>query len=385
VKQLKLGILGAALLTLPVTAFAAVQGSDHDMTGGGDKLCFACHVPHNAQGATLWSRDLTGNPFSGVQALCFTCHDGGVTNIGQTTVFDAAKEQHATVGADCSGSGACHDVHDQNPNGTGKFTVAGVTLTNNSYCETCHDATPFTGAEALGDHTAGLTHFTNGTTFTCNQCHTIHGATAQTVNPAGLTNPILLDDNEPSGYYGSFCISCHNGTAPAEAAQGTGGVAASDVWDYSEGTNDGTETKHPTITTSGGFPVNGCDKCHDVHDPTGTVYGYLLTDDNTDSGFCESCHDGAQAPGVGANTHPTAIPADVGMNSGLSPALPWAHQIDEDGNVGADWSSATTNRMVCETCHSVHKQGNTGVEAEYFLRWENGTTNQLCTACHTDN
>jgi hypothetical protein len=211
VKKLNWILLGLFLAAIPATGFAAVQGSDHDMTTAAEQLCFACHVPHNAEGATLWARDLTANPFSGVQALCYTCHDGGVTSIGFTTVFDVAKEQHATVGADCSGAGACHDVHDQNPNGTGKFTVAGVTQTNNSYCETCHDATPFSGAEVWGDHTAGITHFTNGTTFTCNQCHTIHGATAQTLNPVGLTNPILLDDNEPGGFYGAFCISCHNG------------------------------------------------------------------------------------------------------------------------------------------------------------------------------
>jgi hypothetical protein len=360
------------------------------MTGGGEELCFACHIPRLAQGQNLWARDLTGNPFSGVQALCFTCHDGGVTAIGQTTVFDAAKEQHATVGTDCSGAGACHDVHNQNPNGTGKFTVAAVTLTNNSYCETCHDATPFPGAELHGDHTAGITHFTNGTTFTCNQCHTIHGATTQTTNPVGLNNPILLADNQPGAYYGAFCISCHNGTAPAEAALGTGGVAATDVFDYAEATNDGTETKHPTISTTGGFPVGGCNKCHEVHNPTATAFNYLLSDgtngvDNTDSQFCEACHDGAQAPGIGGNSHPVAVPADITMNTGVTPALPWANQIDEDGNAGIDYSGATANRMVCQTCHSVHKLGNTGPEAEFFLRHENGSTNQLCRACHVDN
>lgn len=377
--------LGLILVAWPIVGLCAIQGSDHDMTGGGEELCFACHVPHLAFGQKLWARDLTGNPFSGVQALCYTCHDGNVTSVGLTTVFDTGKEQHATVGSDCSGDGACHDVHTQNPNGTGKFTVASVTLTNNSYCETCHDATPFTGAEGLGDHTAGITHYTNGSTFTCNQCHTLHGATAQTTPPLGLTNPILLADNRPGAYYGAFCISCHNGTAPAAGMPGTGGVAASDVFNYSMATNDGTETKHPTISTTGSFPVEGCNKCHDVHDPTGTAYGYLLMDDNTDSGYCVSCHDGSQAPAVGANTHPTAVPSDVSMNVGLTPALPWANQIDEDGTVGADWSGATTNRMVCETCHSVHRQGNTGVDAEFFLRHENGSTNQICRACHTDN
>jgi predicted CXXCH cytochrome family protein len=377
-------VLSAALLLLPVSSMAGVAGGDHDLTGGGQKLCETCHLPHNALGARLWASAPSGT-FTGVQDLCYTCHDGGVTSVGVTTVFNATLEQHATVGTDCSGAGACHDVHDQNPNGTGKFTVAGVTETNGSYCETCHDATQFTGAEGLGDHTAGITHFTNGTTFTCNQCHTVHGATAQTTNPPGLTNPILLDDNQTGAYYGTFCISCHAGTAPAIAMPGTGDVAASDIFDYSEATNDGTETKHPTTSTTGGFPVEGCDKCHDVHDPAATASGYLLMSDNTGSAYCLSCHDGAQAPGVGANTHFTGVPSDVNMNSGLTPALPWANQVDEDGSAGADWSGATANQMICETCHSVHRQGNTGPDAQYFLRHENGTTNQLCLACHTDN
>lgn len=381
-KRILIATLGLALLCLPMASMAGVAGSDHDLTGGGQKLCEACHTPHNAQGDNLWGAAPSGT-FTGVQDLCYTCHDGGVTSVGLTTAFDATAEQHAIVGSDCSGAGACHDVHNQNPNGTGRFIV--VTETNNSYCETCHDATMFTGAEGLGDHTAGITHFTNGAGFTCNQCHTVHGATAQTNNPVGLTNPILLADNDVT-YYGAFCISCHNGVVPTEAVVGTGGVAVTtDAYDYSEGLADGTETKHPTITTAGGTPVDGCDKCHDVHDPAGTAFGYLLLEDNTNSAYCLACHSAAGAPPIGANTHYIGVPTDVNMNSGLTPALPWANQVDEDGTSGADWASATANMMVCETCHSVHKEGNTGVDAQYFLRWENGGTNQLCSACHVDN
>ena len=374
----------AAVLVLPSVSSAGVAGSDHDLTGTGDSLCFACHVPHNAQGAKLWATAPSGT-FSGVQDLCYTCHDGSVTNVGVTTAFNTAKEQHAAVGADCSGNGACHDVHNQNPNGSGKFLVVTDANANNTYCDDCHGATPFPGAEALGDHTAGITHFTDAS-FTCDQCHSAHGATPQTTNPTGLTNPILLADNQPGAYYGAFCISCHNGTAPAEAVSGTGGVAASDVFDYSEAVNDGTEAKHPTITTGGAFPVGGCNKCHDVHDPAGTNYGYLLMADNANSAYCRSCHDGAQAPGVGGNTHPDNVAvSDPNMNSGLTPALPWANQIDEDGNAGADWPSASANFIVCESCHSVHRQGYTGADQGYLLRDALGQGTKLCTDCHSAN
>ena len=133
-------------------------------------------------------------------------------------------------------------------------------------------------------------------------------------------------------------------------------------------------------------PVGGCSKCHDVHDPTVTpVPDYLLPVDNTNSAYCIACHDGAQAPGIGANTHYTGVPTDVNMNSGLTPPLPWANQIDEDGTAGADFTGATANMMVCESCHSVHRNGNAGVDGQYFLRHENGNANQLCSACHTAN
>ena len=379
-KKLAILVATLALLALPAAVFAGVAGSDHDLTGSGEKLCFACHIPHNALGDKLWSQTPSGT-FSGVQDLCYTCHDGTPTSIGLTTAFDVAKEQHLNVGTDCSGDGACHDVHNQNPNGTGRFIV--VTETNNSYCETCHDATQFAGAEGLGDHTAGLTHFTNGGTFTCNQCHTVHGATAQTNNPTGLTNPILLADNKPS-YYGAFCISCHNGTAPTEAVTGTGGQAATDVWNYADATTDHTGWKHPTTTTSTTNPVNGCDKCHDVHDPTASpAPKYLLMADNTNSAYCTSCHTAAGAPQVGGNSHFTGVPTDVNMNSGLTPALPWANQINEDGTAGADWPTATANRMVCETCHSVHKQGYQTTPG-YALRDDN-SNNEICQACHSSN
>jgi len=381
-RKLAIVMAGVALLAFPVAALGGVSGSDHDLTGSGEKLCFACHIPHNALGDKLWARTPSGT-FSGVQDLCYTCHDGGVTSVGLTTAFDVAKQQHKTVGADCSGDGACHDVHNQLPNGTGRFVVE--TATNGSYCESCHDATMFTGAEGLGDHTAGLTHYTNGGSFTCNQCHTIHGATAQTTNPSGLTHPILLADNQPGAFYGAFCISCHNGTAPAEATVGSGGQAATDVFNYAEATNDGTEWKHPTTSTTGANPVGGCNKCHDVHDPAASpAPNYLLMADNANSAYCTSCHSAAGAPAVGANTHYTGVPSDVNMNSGLTPALPWANQIDEDGTVGADWASATANYMACETCHSVHKLGDQTVDGGYLLR-DGNSNNQICQACHTAN
>ena len=377
-------ITGLCLIGQPPYIFAGVTGSDHDLTGGGQKLCEACHTPHNAQGAALWSAIPTGT-FTGVQDLCYTCHDGSVTAIGLLTAFNSATEQHLGVGSDCSGEGACHNVHSQNPNVSGRFLV--VSETNNSYCETCHNDTPFPGAIDLGDHTAGISHLTKPPPFTCNQCHTVHGATPQTTNPFGLTNPILLGDNQPGAYYGAFCISCHKGIVPDEAVAGTGGLAANDMFDYSEFITDGSEDKHPTTAVQGddGYAIGGCDLCHDVHDPTGISYGYILKANNTNSAYCLSCHDGASSQAVGTNTHYTGVPNDVNMNSDIMPPLPWADQINEDAYPGFDWPDATPNAMVCETCHSVHRAGWSSVGSGYFLRHSNGNLSNLCTACHTNN
>ena len=72
-KKLTLVVVSLMLIVVPSLALAAVSGSDHDLTGTGAKLCFACHTPHNAAGASLWSSAPSGT-FTGVQDLCYTCH-----------------------------------------------------------------------------------------------------------------------------------------------------------------------------------------------------------------------------------------------------------------------------------------------------------------------
>jgi predicted CXXCH cytochrome family protein len=273
-------------------------------------------------------------------------------------------------------------VHD---NTNGDFLAVDTSGVDNP-CEACHNATPAI-ANSWGDHTtaAGGNHQMTVGTFECNQCHTVHGATAQTNQIGTLTAPILLADNNTT-YYGDFCISCHSGTAPTGGTVGAGGVAASDQFNYAEVNNDGTELKHPTINTTGwaGTGVGGCNKCHDVHNP-GSTTTHLLLASNIDSAYCMSCHDGASAPGTtggGGGSHYTGIPTNVSMNTlTAGNALPWADQIDDDGNVGDDYVGATANMMVCETCHSAHRAGADG----YFLRNVNGATNAICSRCHVDN
>jgi len=385
--------LAAFVMGIPVIAYAGVAGTPHDLRAGGGNitaqdLCFACHIPHNAGSEKLWART-TGSTFTGVQELCYSCHDGTSVVIGSDTVMDPALMQHKTVGADCSGDGACHDVHGENA----KFLA--ITPAANSLCETCHAAdpgAPFTNSY-LAHQTAVSNHPMTAGTFTCNNCHMVHGASSQTdlgLFPTTLTNPILRDDNTSGGYYGAMCIECHSGGANTDHT-GAAWASPTNTFAYGEATVDGTETKHPTINTTAsssnwsGTPINGCDNCHDVHNGSSANEWILITD-NTNSAFCMSCHNGSTAPGTtggGGGSHFTGV-VQVAMqtiNSTASPALPWASQQNDSPKTGLDYSGATDFYMACQTCHSVHRAG----VDEYFLRNTNGTANAICSSCHTLN
>ena len=161
-------------------------------------------------------------------------------------------------------------------------------------------------------------------------------------------------------------------------------IAASDAMNYAETDLGPDANQHPTYSTTSGQAVSGCNHCHNVHDANeATPPAYLLYADNTDSAYCTSCHSAAGAPSVtggGGATHFTGVPTVAIDNSGFIPYLPFADDLDEDGTVGQDWSTATANSMICETCHSVHRNGQIG----YALRQTNYANSTLCTTCHNN-
>lgn len=135
---LLLAVVGvtASTLFLAVAAYAGpadVVGTKHDLGPAGTPVCSTCHTPHDAQGDYLWSRPVgAGN---GIKPLCYSCHDGTVTNTGKYA-FDAKLSQHrvspGVQGRDCD---RCHDPHSN----SFKFTTLGTA--NADVCSSCHGNT----------------------------------------------------------------------------------------------------------------------------------------------------------------------------------------------------------------------------------------------------
>ena len=90
-----------------------VIGSKHDIGSPGVSACEQCHIPHNAYGDYLWARnpDRADGLYLELKELCYSCHDGTVTDRGDFA-FDQNLSQHPTNpgkrGEDCD---MCHDAH----------------------------------------------------------------------------------------------------------------------------------------------------------------------------------------------------------------------------------------------------------------------------------
>ena len=347
----------------------------HNMPGSGkgtdQNVCNYCHIPHNAAGEKIWSTwgneaQLVSGPSSTIGNMCYTCHDGTVTNIGQSTTFNASLQQHKIPsGQDCD---MCHSVHD---NTNGMFM--NVPITQNFYCASCHNAVVngggFGDMMAAGNHPSywpiGSPH-PDRMGASCNACHHEHTQRLSSYNSCGVchevhaganystpnaANPILRINNTDS----VFCASCH----PNKVQGSTSG------------------TKHPANLTSGGnWGKVECMACHNPHQPANPSNPAILRQQNVDSSYCTDCHDltdTSNGPKIG-NGHPVNVPFSMTpVNPALSPA---GNAIDDNAKNGIDYPANSSN-VICETCHSIHRKG----VYSPLLRMDNSGS-ALCLNCH---
>jgi len=355
---------------------AGVGGSKHDMYFNGrgaiQEICWYCHIPHNAAGDKIWSdwgneAQLMGGPSTTIGNMCYTCHDGTVTDIGQNTVFNNSLQQHKiSSGRDCD---MCHDPHDDT---NGKFMK--VAESQNSYCASCHNSV--VNAGGLGDHTGLGNHPSYATSPSagvhntgagCNVCHSVEegpkfyscyrchdkGHSAVMYSTAEISNPILKADNTDS----QLCGGCH----VANLQNTVGGF------------------KHPAnLSSSGSWGKVSCESCHDPHQSDKPNFPFLLQQQNIDSSFCVNCHDlvnEANGPNTG-HGHPENVPF---LTEPTDPEkAPAGNAIDDDGFNGIDYPFNSSN-MICESCHSMHRKG---IDAPLLRETQSGSA--FCLNCHNN-
>ncbi|HDZ76877.1 MAG TPA: hypothetical protein ENH41_02185 [Candidatus Omnitrophica bacterium] len=368
---------GLVLLCMPNFSFAGVANTEHDMyaegKGTNTNICSYCHIPHNAAGSKIWSdwgneAQLTSGPSTAIGNMCYTCHDGTITNRGQTTAFNTAIQQHKiSSGQDCD---MCHSVHDNT-----NLKFMNIAKKQQTYCAACHDN--IVNAGGLGDMTAignhpsywvstpdhdisgsptgafctachESVHYAQFDCRGCNFCHKAHeGANYST---AQISNPILKANNTDSEY----CATCH----PFKVQNASGGM------------------KHPAnLATAGTWGRVICQDCHDPHQVDKPNNPFILREQNVDSGYCTYCHDAvdtSNGPNIGGGH-----PVDVALSmTPADPALtPVGSAIDDDDYNGIDYPLNSSN-MICETCHSTHRKG-TAVDV---LRADGSSA--LCLNCH---
>ena len=132
------GALGTALAAgVGYAGFTDIYGSAHDTGSPGSPTCQQCHIPHQAQAPYLWARPPHPS-MSGLQSLCFSCHDGTVTNVGQF-ISDTSYESHdvnpGVEGQDCD---RCHEPH-QGDNWKFVADTIPTSYRDANLCSLCHN------------------------------------------------------------------------------------------------------------------------------------------------------------------------------------------------------------------------------------------------------
>jgi predicted CXXCH cytochrome family protein len=228
-----IGVAGAGFVLLVVLVLALgsvalaaggeqVIGSAHDLSGGNGSPCSSCHVSGDASRGFLWAvtPNTGGGAFSGLKAVCYSCHDGSVTSTG-SYVFSTRSSVYshevtplesgaAPLGDDCD---RCHDPHDDS--NTKFLSVTGGA----DVCSDCHDtgehahpmdvqtdfpllrswdpaATPPMVGTRLWDAAGTAVRTTGSAYIKCETCHAPHGAVTEELNT-------LTDKG------GALCINCH--------------------------------------------------------------------------------------------------------------------------------------------------------------------------------
>ena len=348
------------------TAVAGVVGSPHDIAaqkytvlGRQEEkrnVCNYCHVPHKAQGASLWPTlppSLSG--WGKVGALCYSCHDGVAIASPNVDASNTAFNPKS------------HGLRIANLPYGDSVSNSGLPYTNGEQdtieCSTCHNPHDDTYRPFIR---APLTEL-------CQKCHLGRENSGYGVNNTEGTHPVhkLLKDEV-------------EGPSPIEAAD-----EFKTPFPLPYPSEDGryTEGVHWILgghLSGGGEGAMECVTCHSVHgrERVGPTNDRLLSIDPVKQDadlFCEGCHRGKRGdrlsgppyPNPGGTTLPrTYHPADNDQSNGAGRIV--------DIKDPSGWEFGKNGEVLCSTCHMAHG----ALRGSPILRPPvNGGT--FCEECHS--
>jgi predicted CXXCH cytochrome family protein len=262
----------------------------------GNLFCGTCHTPHvRGPGIGVFMRFASQEG-----ANCRSCHPG----MGGTGDHPVAGARSAKNAPSCD---RCHRIH----GAPASFLLTRSPWGTQGLCQDCHGVR--TGAEGTADHPVNVKvvrksampwsreglALSPGGTVDCWSCHRVHGGVPGT--------PLVIREMTEA----AACGRCHE----EQAARGKG--------------------NHPVGASGKGdaAPVT-CRSCHRVHKAAGAKA--LLSYDPTAGDACGGCH----APMKEAGNHPLAKVQRSAM-------------VDRLAAEGG--SFAPGDRMICSSCHRVHR------------------------------
>jgi predicted CXXCH cytochrome family protein len=214
------------LLALPGSAFAAggITGSVHDLnvysTDGSvdmpdDRICVACHTPHNANTASesaefgaapLWNHEAsTGSHTAytsgtinatdlaapaGISLLCLSCHDGSIT----LDAFGVGTRSPGSAVATLSGSALFgEDLSNDHPI---SFTYDATLATADGEL---HEPSTKASGVGSGNIDDDMLFGASLNQLECASCHDVHNG------PGSIQAALLVKSNASS----ALCLTCH--------------------------------------------------------------------------------------------------------------------------------------------------------------------------------
>jgi predicted CXXCH cytochrome family protein len=257
--------------------------------------------------------------------------------------------------------------------GTHKSTTKAIAqAAEEAQCYLCHTASGEASTDIEGEFTGKQSAHPITTTnprVECSNCHNPHiqNATAKVANPDNTYE--ALNFNSSTSTANSFCLACHDGSAPSQVRN------ASTYVPYT--VNVGSQANVNTYWTSSGHGTTSInEKCVSCHNSHSSNYEKLLTTTN-DKSQCYTCH-GSASSGY-PETETTDRDSSGYFTTGTYPGSTTYNSSLHATDTGTIWPASGLASGDCKNCHAPHGTANT---YDMTVSTFTATNFSLCLTCH---